>query len=106
MQVDAWTKTLTIGGSAFVGSGFYFGSYSPSDLLQLVAELPSLVKRGVNMGVMLTLPGSNSSVQRVFFDAAERSGFKVIWPLFITTSLDANQTQQVRKTPSVRLFCL
>ena len=56
------------------------------------------------MGVMLTLPGSNSSVQRVFFDAAAAAGFKVIWPLFMMTSLDANQTKQVqalRREPSL-----
>ena len=96
VQVDHWTKTLSVGGKLFLGSGYYFGSYGPADLLKLSGELPELVARGVNMGVMLTLPGSNSSVQRVFFDAAERSGFKVIWPLFFMTSLDANQTKQVK----------
>ena len=85
-----------MGGRTFLGSGYYFGSYSPADLLKLSGELPELVASGVNMGVMLTLSGSNSSVQRVFFDAAERAGFKVIWPLFFMTGLDANQTKQVK----------
>jgi hypothetical protein len=104
VQVDHWTKTLAVGGRTFLGSGYYFGSYSPADLLKLSGELPVLVSRGVNMGVMLTLPGSNSSVQRVFFDAAAAAGFKVIWPLFMMTSLDANQTKQVqalRREPSL-----
>eukprot|EP01052_Picozoa_sp_SAG31_P016330 SAG31_NODE_1077_length_10037_cov_3.515899_2_plen_1115_part_00 len=96
VQVDAWTKTLSIGGSTFLGSGFYFGSFSPSDLLNLAAELPSLVKRGVNMGVMLTLPGANQTVQQSFFASAAHAGFKVIWPLFFMTALDTNQTRVVR----------
>jgi hypothetical protein len=96
VQVDAWTKTLSIGGNTFLGSGFYFGSYSPSDLLKMATELPSLVRRGVNMGVMLTLPGANETVQQSFFASAAHAGFKVIWPLFFTTALDANQTRVVR----------
>lgn len=96
VQVDAWTKTLTVGGSTFLGSGFYFGSYSPSDLLNLATELPSLVRRGINMGVMLTLPGANQTVQQSFFASAAHAGFKVIWPLFFMTALDANQTHIVR----------
>ena len=96
VQVDSWTKSLSVGGKGFVGSGFYFGSYSPDDLLKLSSELPSLVASGVTMGVMLTLPGANSSVQQTFFSAAAHANFKVVWPLFFLEGLDANQTRQVR----------
>jgi hypothetical protein len=39
------------------------------------------------MGVMLTLPAANASVQQAFFNAAVKSGFKVIYPLFILDGL-------------------
>ena len=96
VQVDSWTKSLSVGGKGFVGSGFYFGRYSPDDLLKLSSELPSLVASGVTMGVMLTLPGANSSVQQTFFSAAAHANFKVVWPLFFLEGLGANQTRQVR----------
>jgi hypothetical protein len=87
VQVDHFTKTLSIGGEPFLGSGYYFESYSSADLIKLAGELPDLVAVGVNMGVMLTLPAANASVQQAFFTAAVKSGFKVIYPLFILDGL-------------------
>eukprot|EP01052_Picozoa_sp_SAG31_P004268 SAG31_NODE_175_length_21352_cov_3.981508_18_plen_345_part_00 len=100
VQVDHFTKTLSIGGEPFVASGHYFGDFSGDDFLNLIARLPKMVAAGINLGVMLTLPAANHSVQSAFFKASADAGFKVVYPAFIFDSVGVNLTKDVRRLAS------
>ena len=95
--MDHFTKTLSIKGEPWIGTGHYFGSYSGEDFLRLIPRLPQLVQTGVHMGVMLTLPGANQSVQQRFFKASAAANFKIIYPAFIFDDVGPNLTKDVRR---------
>eukprot|EP01043_Picozoa_sp_COSAG02_P009685 COSAG02_NODE_331_length_24480_cov_22.114720_21_plen_624_part_00 len=97
VQVDHFTKTLSIDGESWLGSGHYFGNFSGDDLLHLIPSLPQMVRTGIDMGVMLTLPSANRSVERAFFSASAEAGFKVVYPAFIFDGVGANLTNDVRR---------
>ena len=97
IQVDHFTKTLSIGGEPWLGSGHYFGDYSGDDLLRLIPRLPHMVRNGINMGVMLTLPSANRSVERAFFSASAAAGFKVVYPAFIFDDVGVNLTKDIQR---------
>ena len=97
VQIDQSTKSLLIDNEPFLGSGYVYNGYSPAQLLELAGRLPALVKRGINVGVMKTLPSANATVQRVVLDAAAGSGFKVVWPLPVTGPLSVGQRELVRR---------
>lgn len=97
VQVDHFTKTLSINGTPWVGSGQLFDS---DDLLGIAARLPQLVADGITLGVMLTLPHANHSVQSAFFEASAAVGFKIIYPAFITESVGLNVSKDVLRLAS------
>ena len=97
VQVDQSTKSLLVDSKPFLGSGYVYNDYSDEQLLQLSARLPELVKSGVTIGVLQTLPGANATVQRAVLDAAAASGFKVVWPLPLAGSFSAAQRTLVQR---------